>query len=444
MLRSREESAGVWLKTLLLVLSGIFALILIARAYEANVESTTITSFSSLGRAVVLVLAAVVLLYDCSKWDSLGLTLAISCVVGLLVGFTRENDWATLGRHAFAGIFVPCLYTAGLNFTIAEKRLRVILGAFAWLYLWAFFLVFFNLASLLTESLGIVGYSPGHLLLSLAVGLNRYSPLLAISSLVLIALGNKRGVLLGALCMIGFWFYVRQRRFRSATWLILGTATAAAAVFVGGYGLYLLRENMSPDIPILSGALERVARFFQPDEEGLTYLSSARDTEFQGVRETLAAQPGGWLWGGGFGATYVNEYYSHFLESWQVSDRFQPDVILFYYLLTSGLPLALLIVGLVALRFWRIVHHTFVTGRNREVVFFLVAYFMDMVLSYQPNDPLFWLLLGYACRQASENGQPVVDALADSPRARPFAQASGPRRSLAPPATAGLSPRVPA
>ncbi|MEQ9667164.1 hypothetical protein [Coleofasciculus sp. G2-EDA-02] len=382
----------------LLVASCIFYLILIVTTYEANFpeHAHIYTGYSTYFRAFLIILAAIFVVIKMKfVKDGLIFVFSIYTGVGLLTGAIINTEHNLIIRHLFAACFMILMYWCGRIMTIDRRVFNKIIQVAAWAILAAYAIVFFKIQPLLEYNQ--VGFSSGPLLLSQAVGLTRGLPLLYIPSFLLILLGRKRGVILGSILMFILSIVFLNKKYSiSQSVKILLIPFLIVLVFVVAFVIYLFKDVLIDLLPFTAGTMERFARFFEGNAT-ISFLLSARDAEAKGVLDTLSKVPSGMglLIGAGFGSTYELEYFSPYLQSRQSYILLQPDVVFNYFLMHSGFPAAFLVILFLLYRILMLYSKLGNSSLHQDIYLFLITYSLDMSLSFVPNNPLFWILLGY-------------------------------------------------
>lgn len=354
--------------------------------------------------------------------DLLAVVLAIYTLSGLLLGLIWGNDFYIFGRHLFAALMILMSYWFGVVAAQEIRNQEKILYILGSIILAAVPAIVFGMWNLLGAQISTFGVSPLFLTLDAAVSSGRFW--IAAICFLIIALSNKRAIVIGG-CAIGAILIARQRLSRHRFLVRAAAATAITVVLYAGAVAFTKVVDLL--VPALSGGKvsvafsEKLARRMDSDgapaaedllgekvassitsegaENGFTaldYYTSARMAELVGSFGSISHNAVTLAVGRGFGSDYFWTAYSRNLDK-QVSARLhQPDFLPTYFLLTGGIFFSLAISSLLA---WGLIG-LFARATLRQVAvgsLFVLGFSIDNLLSFQPNSPLFWIMLGALC-----------------------------------------------
>lgn len=345
--------------------------------------------------------------------DALTVGLATYLALGIAVGLTREHATYEFARHVFAGTTMLAAYWCGISLRgtmIDEQLFKALAIATA-------------LAGVIALAISIpmmhgFGFtlSPSPTLVVLDALMHGSSKLLLLLWIPVLVFANRRAFFLAIAFMMSI--LITRRLLKgyptpvrwSATAVVTAATFAAliAATHVAGSVVARLggedqaferaarmvgtvtapTESAAPindSAPTSTPAAEKPAEMTRMDK-----LLSGRISQGRAVLEAISLSP---ILGNGFGAQYTWRYWSDNLNSLQTVTLAQTDGMPFYFLLTNGivgLAIPLLIVAALASLFSRSLRGGMGIG-----ALFVLGFAVDMMLTFQPNAHLFWLLLGF-------------------------------------------------
>ena len=138
----------------------------------------------------------------------------------------------------------------------------------------------------------------------------------------------------------------------------------------------------------------------EPRVDPIVRFTSARNIELETVWEVARQSPVEAIFGRGFGTQFTMKYISPTEHRLLQYDRDQADLAPVHIALTSGIPLAavftVLYCGMLLMVFVRIGQ---VEGSDRALAMFSISMALDVMLGFNPTNPLCWLALGAISRR---------------------------------------------
>jgi hypothetical protein len=383
----------------------------------------------------------------------LGMCMVAILAVAAISGLFRPNDWRPYVQHGFQYTFMLAFYLVGR--VAGERALPPRL--LSWLSATIIFAYAIGTTLfLLTPGLqsGSYSFQPNLALLPFSFGLSTGNYLMAGASAFLIVIGNKRAVLVGA-CFVAavalslFFFKGRERgdlARRTAAVLVLSPAfvllsiSGLSVLTNAGLSQFSVGSRMTdttvaetswsaltetsvilPEAPItptkvapMKLATEELPPS-QPDpSEGpadtgaFVRLTSGRNVEANAIWELLKHHPNAIFTGYGLGARFQMVYTSPTTGELVDYTRDQADVLPVHVAMTSGVPLSIAFVLVLLLAYARVffnVHR--VDVETAQVALFVLGAIPDVLLGFNPTNPLIWAALGFALTR--------VDRLKPSP-----------------------------
>jgi hypothetical protein len=409
-----------WVASTALAVGGVVSVFLFAVSVDANFQYRLpiISDVSPLIRGGAVFFMGVLLLLVVVSTRRVPVDLVVVAlsgylVVGATVGLLAGNVGYEYFRHVTAALTMLTGYWLGLALGqhLANKTTQ--------LFWWGWITVAAAILAYIASIPAMEGWgysmSPGPLLWSLSAGLSGGNWALAAIAFLLIAFGNKRDVVLGAAIVMAVWLVGRIVG-RSMPMMIrcFSVGCVALVVFVAtgigvSYSGKIAREVANIEIVTdradrMVAAVSGRGATFVPPAEGdiLPYpehlaqfetLSSGRVSLVYGGLDAVDDAWTSMLFGNGFGSAFIWRYWSDNLKGWQVHEMHQTDIAPLWFLITSGWPITLAI--MLALG-WRIGQAFIYATRGPASVALLMVLGMSagMLLSFTPNNPIFWLLLG--------------------------------------------------
>lgn len=368
--------------------------------------------------------------------DLIGILLLAYLFLGSLVGSLNNGINYEFIRHLFAAATMLISYWAGRFLSFEGPWVTAALRWWAWISVVAGVIAWVIAYRMINSA--AFSMSPVSQILSLSVGLNTGSLFMFASALFLIAFGNKRDVILGAAAILAVTVVRRylaemNASLRLAAGTILTIIFSLAIFLAVSHGTQLIAKISVP-LPVnLAERSNRVIDFVdkslqteeqkpnsqnntqedkidsgikQHSDQGaeqfirpssfywtLEKLSSSRASLAISVYRAVNDSNIGLFFGKGFGASYEWTYWSDNLNAWQTIVHYQSDLMPFWFLLTSGIIMSTLIIGGIA---WKIIQIFVYSTRNKVEIgaLLVIGSSFGMLLSFQPNVPLFWLFLG--------------------------------------------------
>lgn len=333
--------------------------------------------------------------------------------VGAGIGLFSNGLTYEFIRHGFAAITIIVAYLAG-RASAAEIR-DSNQSLIAWGWITAIFGVATFIACIPAMTYVAYSLSPAPLLFALDAGIASKSIALMALAGAIIALGNKRGVILAACAIIATalvrkWFpragllprllvgFALTIGLTFATLYTIKVASSSATLAMWGEALPLPAfDRASRVIDALGGQAEMNSEQSgeaKPHEmTALDRFSSGRVSQLWGVLDEIDGSISTIIFGGGFGSSFTWSYWSDNLDALQQSRQFQVDFMPLWFLLTGGITFAIAIPSIIAWRLIQIYGTASSAGLGVGALFAL-GFSIDALLSFQPNAPLFWLFLG--------------------------------------------------
>ena len=185
------------------------------------------------------------------------------------------------------------------------------------------------------------------------------------------------------------------------TVLIVAIAVLVAQIpdrfFGGEYAERFSRIWTVPDIenrpiePLQPGIAPQA---LPPFLEKLDAFSSVRIRSTYAAWQRISTSTTTVLFGSGFGSEYSFFYWSNAYNNWNKYDVKQPDTLTNYFALTGGVVWSCVIILMLLYKLTRIGISTLAKQPHIIGPLFVIAYSVEQFLSFVPNSPLFWLLLG--------------------------------------------------
>lgn len=426
--KMKKSLSGFALMEVIAISAGALVNIYLAfLVVDANTGyNTGIDAASPIVRAVSLFIIGFVLLWMIFKTQSLRLDfLVISLVAyiafGSLVGFVRNGLSYEFFRHLFAAATMLSAYWAGRFLQFKGLHIDKTLRFWAWMSVAGGVLAW--VIGYRTLENGAFSMSPVTQILPLSVSLTTGAAVMFALSLSMIAFGNKRDVIIGASILLSAVFVKKYFSYMNSVLRVFVGAISAVAIsliiFIGvSQSTKMLTYLGVPLSGNLSERSNRVVDFFDEEERDrekgtdgtkfgadappadldsiywkLERFTSSRLSLATSVFNSVVDSKYGYIFGNGFGGSYYWRYWSNNNESWEEYVFHQTDLMPLWFFLTSGTFIALMVVGGV---FWNLLSIFIYTSRvSIEIPALLVlGACFSMLLSFQPNVPLFWLFLG--------------------------------------------------
>ena len=405
--------------------------------------SLGITAISPVLRAASITAIGAILVLQIIKTKALKLDFLVCVflcylVFGAVVGLIKNGPSYEFFRHLFAASTMLIAYWAG-RFLIFEgvhidktlriwARVSVAGGALAWVMAYKMILV------------SAFSMSPVSQFLPLSVGLTIGGFGLVALPVLMIAFGNKRDVILGAAAIFAVVFIRRYlanmntglRIFAGVVFsiifaLLIFLVVAQSHQFIAKLGFANLAERSNRVMDFVGEEVRRDEELAANENDGsnesagpkesanlkgganydenvapliseatywrLEKLTSSRLSLAASVFTSVSESKLGLLLGKGFGGSYTWKYWSDNMEGWQEYVMYQSDLMPFWFFLTSGSVLAILLLGGIFCKLMDIFIYS--TRNTVDIAALLViGSSFGMLLSFQPNVPLFWLFLG--------------------------------------------------
>lgn len=369
---------------------------------------------SPIVRGAALLIIGVLLLRKLAtssiKYDALLATLIAYALVCSIVGITNDGAGYIFGRQLFAAITMIACYWLGLYLQDISTKVKEFHAVAIATLLGCIIFVFVAVA---TEKLGHAFTSLGAsipLLFALDFSLIAGRIPLLLVCLAIILVTNLRMGVIGASIMIAT--YVCFRYLKRPAHKVLIAPVFAILLFVAFTGAILTidkvgsivagysvgeRAHRTLDaitamVPMHKGP-DHVGNAKHPDiQEIMEHVSTNRLSQALAVFKAVNVSTPSLLLGLGFGSEYSWDYYSTYEKAWQHYVFHQTDMMAPYFLLTGGILFAVLVPVLIVWRMARV--YLNMVPELKLGGLFVLGFGATMFFGFQPNVPLFWLLLG--------------------------------------------------
>jgi hypothetical protein len=386
--------------------------------------------------------------------DRPAVVIMIIIAVGAISGLFGSSNWFAYLRHGFQYAFMLAFYLVGRDlaqYGISERQIQIV--SVTTLIGYAVATVFYALTPGIHS--GSYSYQPNLALLPLAYN---HDPLTSFVTGVLILVGNKRAVFLGAcFCIAAVAVLAIERRhgklrlpvqaaaiFGLAPVIAVLVTWTLTVVHIPLVGMVADRFSSAPSFNGESQAnATRQQDFRQPGGSSqnqdqsqnrnqnqyqsqypnqsrdradvvarnelqrnearldpLVRLTGARNVEVMAVWDKMISAPVGILFGAGFGSEFQVSYISPNDYSAVSFWRDQADLMPVHIALTSGFLLAVLFPAALFWDFWRMFLRL---GRLERIdgvmVIFCLGLTLDLLLGFTGTNPVVWLAIGYATKR---------------------------------------------
>jgi hypothetical protein len=352
------------------------------------------------------------------KYDSLLLSLIAYMVCGTVIGLYLHNPSYPFGRHVFAGLTMICSYWLGLYLADSVNQDSRPFALISWTTLatCVFYLIIAGAAGQLGKPYtNLNGSVP--LLFSLDVVLQNGQIGLVIACVIIVLATNLRAGVMGMSIILGI-AAVRRLVKNHSPYVRLISAGLLSVVLFGGFTVLIYASNrLIAESPTFGERASRtmslvgkiLPKAIQPEIKAIDAKSNkttAPDQAFSGrlgqakaVYTSVKDGRGTLLFGSGFGGEYLWTYYSTYLGDQQYYTLHQTDLMTPYFLLTGG---AVFAVSITLLFAWKmVIVATLATAASKLGILFVIGFGATMFFGFQPNAPLFWMLLAAFSRQRS-------------------------------------------
>jgi hypothetical protein len=363
--------------------------------------------FSKIADPLILLMAfAALLSIGRLKLDALSLFAAGLVVFGVLVGIVQRGSARAFVAHLFMGLFAFGLYTAARNArwdrAWLERFLSVSSAAILAVYT-VTVLAYWSIV-VFTDSPLYLGVLTGDLLLPLAWYLVRRRWLAAGLCAALVLAAGNRGAYVAMFVMAFVALPLPLPRRLS---LRVAAGVFAAGIFVTA--IFLAEPTIRRFH--LPGSLQYLeTKWFQmnpfsPDFDA-DVASAGRATEIEGSYDAFRVQPWNWLTGRGYGWTYVKTLLPG-EDDLGTPIRHYVHLSPMNYLLTHGLPAAILFLGLIWWEAARGFRWAALRAGLHSAPYALALYLVGAlvwgltVFSFGVN-PMIWVTLGTLASLARE------------------------------------------
>lgn len=358
-------------------------------------------------------------------FDVLSLTAGGIILVGAISGLFNHSDWTSYLRHGFQYSCLLAFYLVGRDLACREIPKA------------AFIVIFINMLAGYTIAAVLYAVTPG-----LHSGSYSFQPNLALlplaynggavmsaASAVLILIGNKRAVFVGAcLCAAALIaLFVMKSRGRSSL-LIQTSLTFVMTPLIGVAAISILSFVQIPLVGTVATRISSSPTFIdtntnsrladsassvqkeqvERDEANVSPLvrwTSARNIEVEAVARLLNSRPFGTLVGAGFGSEFDMDYISPNNYERVVYPREQADVMPAHIAMTSGWPLSIFFTAALVLSSWRMFARlNALQHMDRTFALFSVSLFLDIMLGFNGTNALVWTSVGYATMRSLKPG----------------------------------------
>jgi hypothetical protein len=411
---------------------GLLFVLLISTTYTIDFSYRLDTvALLAVSKAALLV-AGLVFLWSVraslvSDLDLLSVTLIGIIVTGAFAGLLKQSDAGNYLRHGFQYVFMLTFYLIGRHLARSYeiKRWQINVSC-------ATILLGYTVAAIhyaLTPGLhsGSYSFQPNLLLLPLAYN---HNPLISVASGLLIIIGNKRAVLIGAcFCIAALIVLCIAKRWKLPLSAQIGSILALCPViaFAVSYSLSMTQlplfdmvasrlstqETNSPLVslefnksiagstnaePTKSGPQvlapaqrKEPAQHEEKQVSQLTRLTGARDIEAASVWSVLQADSSSIWIGAGFGGSFQMIGYQ----------RFQADVMPVHMAITSGVPLSFLFTVALVAGLWRMfLRLGQLAPMDRTLALFVLSLSLDIAVGFNATNPIIWSSVGYSLARA--------------------------------------------
>ncbi|MBR1249476.1 hypothetical protein JQ609_21415 [Bradyrhizobium sp. AUGA SZCCT0169] len=350
--------------------------------------------------------------------DAISITVGCMLLVGAFSGLFNHSDWRSYLVHGFqyASLLV--------SYLIGRDLARRDIPKMAFTAIFITILAGYTIAMMLyaaTPGLhsGSYSFQPNLALLPLA---HNGNPISTIASAVLIIVGNKRAVFIGAcFCTAALAvLFIAKRRggfsfpVQTISIFVLTPMIAAATISILStvqiplMGMVGTRLSSSPSF-INTDTKSRMAdsgsKMAEATVDPLVRLTGARNVEIEAIWQLLSSKPNEFLIGAGFGSKFEMDYVSPNNYDRVRYTREQADVMPAHIAMTSGLPLAILFTGILVVVFCRMFSRLGeLQHMDRTFSLFSISLLIDILLGFNPTNALVWSSIGYATMRSLDSG----------------------------------------
>jgi hypothetical protein len=373
--------------------------------------------------------------------DALAIVLMAIIFVGAAGGLFGLASWTTYFRHGFQYIFMLEFYLIGRGIARSGdiKPWQMNAACIAALSGYTISSALYALTPGLRS--GAYSFQPNLALLPLA---HNSSVLMSGAAAVVIVIGNKRAVLVGACfcvaalavpyfarCMNGLRTAVRSALILLLTPAILIVTTWALSLSnIPLMAMVANRLSLAPSFintdtktllsttasaadkiaptsivgdriqgPAIHQAQSDAAVANENAVDPTTRFTGARNVEIEAVWNLIKSNA---LTGVGFGSNYEMKYISPNDYEPVSFPRDQADVMPAHIAMTSGLPLSILFSVVLFIAFWQIfLSIGELHGMDRTLSLFVLSLSLDIVLGFTGTNPIIWSAVGYATASLS-------------------------------------------
>ncbi len=347
--------------------------------------------------------------------DPLAICVAAILVLGAVSGLANDKSWFVYFRQGFQYAFLLAFYLIGREvggraIPPAAMTASSIAILFGYAMAAAIYMVTPGLQS------GSYSYQPNLALLPTAWGVALSQWPMPLIGAVLIVIGNKRAVYLGLSILLaaGVALWLERRRGRSLL-LRFGAITILApaiSLLLAGAISQLTSTMALPQIT--SAVVDRFspqptfngsnAATVAPEQEAkidfIVRFTGARSIEVAVLWDMIRNNPSEAFFGHGLGNEFTVRYISPNDYQPVQFERDQADLAPVHIAMTSGVPLAavftVLLGGMLLVSFMRIDAGD---STDRALALFVIASGLDIVLGFNPTNPVCWLALGIVSRR---------------------------------------------
>lgn len=363
-------------------------------------------------------------------FDALSLTAGGIILVGAISGLFNHSDWTSYLRHGFQYSCLLAFYLAGRDLACRKISKAALIVIFITI------VAGYTVATILyagTPGLhsGSYSFQPNLALLPLAYN---GGAVMSAASAILILIGNKRAVFVGACLCVAALITLFMTKSRGGSSLpIRASSTFAMALMIGVavtsilssvqiplLGMVAKRISFSPsfiDTNTNSRLTDSAPRSADDDNKNVTAQqkeatvvplvrwTSARNVEVEAVARLLNSRPIGALVGAGFGSQFEMDYISPNNYERVLYAREQADVMPAHIAMTSGWPLSIFFTAILVVLLWRMFARLdALQHMDRTFALFSVSLFLDILLGFNGTNALVWTSVGYATMRTLKPG----------------------------------------
>jgi len=347
--------------------------------------------------------------------DPFAICVAAILILGAVSGLAYDKSWFDYFRQGFQYAFLLAFYLIGRDLgsrVIPPVAMTAVSIAILFGYATAatIYMVTPGLQS------GSYSYQPNLALLPVAWGVAFSQWSMPLIGSALIVIGNKRAVYLGLSILLatGVALWLEQRRGRSLFLRFGAIAILAPAIsFLLAGAISQLTSTMAlPEIatavvdrfsvrPTFNGSSAATAAPGQEARiDSVVRLTGARSVEVAALWDMIRNDPSEAFFGHGLGNKFTVRYISPNDYQPVQFERDQADLAPVHIAMTSGVPLAaaftILFGGMLLMALVRIDAGD---SADRALTLFVIASGLDILVGFNPTNPVCWLAFGMVSRR---------------------------------------------